>query len=156
MKNTQTKNDIIESVLKHNKKASEAALLLEYQKRFDYEFKSIERRWKMLTIFIAVSGFSLASYKIIEFKIVLALFNILTGALSMAYWVQVRSRAYLNDLRLKEVAESLGIVGLVHIRKAESIFRFKGVSFYVMLFMIIVTIGWVAILLGQIFCLPIP
>lgn len=153
---SHTKDEINESVLKSNKRPSEQALLSEYVKRFDYEFKSIERRWKMLTIFIAVSGFSLASLTIIEFKIFLSVFNVLTGLLSMAYWVQVRSRAYLNDLRLKEVADTLGIVGLAHIQKAEPIFRFKSVSLYVMLFMIIVTLGWVVILLEQIFDLPIP
>ena len=92
------------------------SLLLEYEKRFDYEMHSIDRRWKMLTVFIAVSGSSLAVYNIVQFKIILSFFNVITGLCSIGYYMQVRSRAYVNALRLKEVADSLGIMGLAHIK----------------------------------------
>jgi len=136
--------------------AAVGSLLVEYEQRFAYEFNSIDRRWKMLTVFIAVSGFSLASFHDVDFKATLAAFNMLIGVLSIAYWLQVRSRAYKNGLRLKQVAAMLGIVGLVHLSRQERVIRLGGVSFYAVLFMGIVSGGWALLLLNAIGVLHIP
>ncbi len=134
----------------------QTALLVEYEKRFEYEFASMDRRWQMMAFFLAISGGSLALYQTIHFRVTLALFNILTGLFTIAYYVQVRSRAYDNAIRLKEISDMLGIVGVAHIRKRERLFRFSGVSFYAILFMILLVVGWTVILVGAIFGLNIP
>ena len=136
--------------------ATVESMLVEYEQRFAYEFNSIDRRWKMLTVFIAVSGFSLASFDKVDFKATLAAFNMLIGVLSIAYWLQVRSRAYMNGLRLKQLADKLGIVGLVHLNREERVVRFSGVSFYAVGFMAIVSVGWALLLLNAIGLLHMP
>jgi hypothetical protein len=134
-------------VTSHNKEA----LLHEYDKRFDYELNSIQRRWMMLSVYIVVCGFSLSIFQNVAFKPILALFNVLAGVCSIGYYTQVRSRAYTNSLRLKEVADALGIVGIAHVQRKERLFRFKGVSFYVIMFMITLTLVWCIILLILLF-----
>lgn len=150
MTNNEIENN--KEVAPNNKEA----LLVEYGKRFDYELNNVGRRWQMLTVFIALSGFSLAVYSKVDFKIILVLFNLCAGLCSIGYYIQVRSRAYDNAMRLKDVAKVLGIVGLAHIKKRENIIRFKGVSFYVIIFASGLTIGWFVILLSIIFGFKIP